>query len=60
MRCALEDDPAAVATGAEPEFDNSVGVRHSRLVVLDDDDRFAGVVAAIRVTVIGCIHYGSV
>jgi hypothetical protein len=40
--CALEHDPAAVvAAGAE--VDDPVGVRHDRLVVLDDDDRLAGV-----------------
>ena len=41
--CALEDDPAAVVTGARAEVDDPVGVRHHRLVVLDDDDRLAGV-----------------
>jgi hypothetical protein len=41
--CALEDDPAAVVTGAGAEVDDPVGVRHDRLVVLDDDDRLAGV-----------------
>src|SRR5205085_5438795 len=40
---ALEDDPAAVVTGAGAEVDDPVGVRHDRLVVLDDDDRLAGV-----------------
>jgi len=34
----LEDDPAAVVAGAGAEVDDSVGVRHDRLVVLDDDD----------------------
>ena len=42
-RCALEDDPAAVVAGPGPEVDDPVGVRHDRLVVLDDDDRLAGV-----------------
>src|SRR5271169_5802387 len=42
-RRALEDDPAAVVAGAGAEVDNPVGVRHDRLVVLDDDDRLAGV-----------------
>src|SRR5271166_2406188 len=42
-RCALEDDPAAVVAGAGAEVDDPVGVRHDRLVVLDDDDRLAGV-----------------
>jgi hypothetical protein len=37
--CALEDDPAAVVAGAGAEVDDPVGVRHDRLVVLDDDDR---------------------
>ncbi len=38
---ALEDDPAAVVTGAGAEVDDPVGVRHDRLVVLDDDHRLA-------------------
>src|SRR6266700_6404038 len=41
--CALEDDPPAVVSGAGPEVDDPVGVRHDRLVVRDDDDRLAGV-----------------
>src|SRR5580700_6947281 len=41
--CALEDDPAAVVASAGAEVDDPVGVRHDRLVVLDDDDRLAGV-----------------
>ena len=41
--CALEDDPAAVVPGARPKVDDPIGVRHDRLVVLDDDDRLAGV-----------------
>jgi hypothetical protein len=41
--CALEDDPAAVVAGAGAEVDDPVSVRHDRLVVLDDDDRLAGV-----------------
>jgi hypothetical protein len=36
--CALEDDAAAVVTGAGAEVDDPIGVRHHRLVVLDDDD----------------------
>src|SRR5919202_604817 len=40
---ALEDDPAAVVAGAGTKVDDPVGVRHDRLVVLDDDDRLAGV-----------------
>src|SRR5271166_3422665 len=40
---ALEDDLAAVVAGAGAEVDDPVGVRHDRLVVLDDDDRLAGV-----------------
>ena len=40
---ALEDDPAAVVAGAGAEVDDPVGVRHDRLVVLDDDHRLAGV-----------------
>jgi len=43
FRCSLEDDSAAVVAGAGPEVDDPIGVRHDRLVVLDDDDRFAGV-----------------
>jgi hypothetical protein len=35
---ALEDDAAAVVTGAGAEVDDPVGVRHHGLVVLDDDD----------------------
>ena len=41
--CALEDDPAAVVARAGAEVDDPVGVRHDRLVVLDHDDRLAGV-----------------
>src|SRR5580704_5995928 len=41
--CALEDDQAAVMAGPGAEVNDPVGVRHDRLVVLDDDDRFAGV-----------------
>ena len=40
---ALENDPAAVLAGARTEVDDPVGVRHDRLMVLDDDDRLAGV-----------------
>jgi len=40
---ALEDDPAAVVAGAGAEVDDPVGVSHDRRVVLDDDDRLAGV-----------------
>src|SRR5688500_9782177 len=40
---ALEDDSAAVVAGAGAEVDDPVGVRHDGLVVLDDDDRLAGV-----------------
>jgi NAD(P)-dependent dehydrogenase (short-subunit alcohol dehydrogenase family) len=36
---ALEDDQAAVVAGAWAEVDDPVGVRHDRLVMLDDDDR---------------------
>ena len=42
-RRALEDDPPAVVAGAGAEVDDPVGVRHHGLVVLDDDDRLAGV-----------------
>ena len=38
-----KDDPAAVVARAGAEVDDPVGVRHDRLVVLDDDDRLAGV-----------------
>src|SRR5215208_713664 len=41
--CALEDDPAALVAGAGAEVDDPVGVRHDGLVVLDDNDRLAGV-----------------
>ena len=41
--CPLDDDPAAVVAGAGAEVDDPVGMRHDRLVVLDDDDRLAGV-----------------
>ena len=34
---------AAVVAGAGAEVDDPVGVRHHRLVVLDDDHRLAGV-----------------
>ncbi len=40
---ALEDDPAAVVAGTGAKVDDPVGVRHDGLVVLDDDDRLAGV-----------------
>src|SRR5512132_3367527 len=43
VRCALEDDPTAVVAGAGTKVDDPVGVRHDRLMVLDDDDRRAGV-----------------
>ena len=42
-RCALEDDPAAFVAGSRTKVDDPVGVRHDRLMVLDDDDRLAGV-----------------
>src|SRR5580693_8418205 len=42
-RSALEDDPATVVAGTGTEIDDPVGVRHDRLVVLDDDDRLARV-----------------
>src|SRR5258706_712021 len=40
---ALEDDPAAVVAGAGAEVDDPVGVGHDGQVVLDQDDRLAGV-----------------
>jgi hypothetical protein len=40
---ALEHDPAAVVAGTGAEVDDPVGVGHDRLVVLDDEDRLAGV-----------------
>ena len=40
---ALKDDPAAIVSGAGTEIDDPVGVGHGRLVVLDDDERPAGV-----------------
>jgi hypothetical protein len=46
--CALEDDPAAVVASAGTEVDDPVGVRHDRLVVLDDDDRLPGFDQAVE------------
>src|SRR3954449_3125592 len=40
---AREDDPPAVVAGAGAEVDDPIGARHDRLVVLDDDDRLAGI-----------------
>src|SRR6185503_3203975 len=40
---AVEDDPAAVVAGTGAEVDDPVSVRHDGLVVLDDDDRLAGI-----------------
>src|SRR3954454_21237509 len=40
---ALEDDPAAVVAGPRAQVEDPVGVRHDRLVVLDDDHRLAAV-----------------
>ena len=40
---ALEDDLAAVVAGAGAEVDDPVGVRHDRLVMLDDNHGLAGV-----------------
>ena len=40
-RCALEDDPTAVVACAGTKVDDPVGVRHDRLMMLDDDDRCA-------------------
>jgi hypothetical protein len=45
---ALEDDPAAVVAGTGAEVDDPVGVRHDGQVVLDDDDRLAGVDEAVE------------
>ena len=42
------DDPPAVVAGARPEVDDPVGVRHHGLVVLDHDDRLAGVDQAVE------------
>jgi hypothetical protein len=42
-RGAFEHDPPAVVARARPEVDEPVGVRHHRLVMLDHDDRLAGV-----------------
>ena len=42
-RGAFEDDAAAVVAGAGAQVDDPVGVRLHGLVVLDDDDRLAGV-----------------
>jgi len=38
-RSTLEDDPAAVVPRARPQVDDPIGVRHHRLVVLDDGRR---------------------
>jgi hypothetical protein len=42
-RGAFEHDPSAVVARARPKIDDPVGVRHHRLVMLDHDDRLAGV-----------------
>jgi hypothetical protein len=42
-RRALDDDAAAIVAGAGAHVVDPIGVRHHRLVVLDDDDRLAGV-----------------
>ena len=42
-RCAFEHQAAPVVTRAWTEIDDPVGVRHDRLMMLDDDDRFARV-----------------
>ena len=42
--CALEHDPAAIVAGTGAEVDDPVGVRHDRLVVLDD----VGLTARLR------------
>ncbi len=42
-RCSLEDDPAPVVAGTRAQVDDPVGMRHDRQVVLDDDQRLAGV-----------------
>jgi hypothetical protein len=42
-RCSFEDHPATVVARAGTEVDDPVGMRHDRLVVLDDDDGFARV-----------------
>jgi len=39
----LDERPADLVTNAGAEVDDPVGVGHDRLVVLDDDDRFADV-----------------
>jgi threonine dehydrogenase-like Zn-dependent dehydrogenase len=45
-RCALEDDLAALVAGTGPEVDDPVGPG----VVLDDDDRLAGIDQAVTIT----------
>ena len=42
-RGAFKDDAAAVVASAGAKVDKPVGVRHDSLVVLDDDDRLAGI-----------------
>ncbi len=49
-RRPLEDDTSAVVTGARSDVDDPVGVRHHRLMVLDDDDRLSRVDEAIEQT----------
>src|SRR3954469_22332634 len=40
---ALEDDPTTVMAGTGTQVDDPIGMRHDRLVVLDDDDRLTRV-----------------
>src|SRR3954454_23882006 len=47
-RRALEDDAAAVVAGAGAEVDDPVGMRHDGLMMLDDDDRLAGLDEAVE------------
>ncbi len=55
-RRSLEDDPAAVVAGAGTEVDDPVGVGHDGLVVLDDDDRLAGIPLTCRAGQAGFRH----
>ena len=45
---AVEDDLAAALAGARAHVDQAVGGEHHRRVVLDDDQRVAGVAQAVH------------
>ena len=51
---ALENELSAIVTRARAQIDDPVGVGHYRLMVLDNDHRFAGVDEAVeKATTIG-------